>query len=133
MTPNFRDVVQTRRLAESLGCIFNWNTQITPSDDGVIPLTLRLPKEDLAQAETLRMSEAQLMGIDDLKTSNYENEGWFCGAGRFSGRHSVRRGPPCLLMRIDCGNIRDKPFSEIGRRAPTASSARHDDRASVRM
>jgi radical SAM protein with 4Fe4S-binding SPASM domain len=113
---NYREVVEAGRLARSLGCEFEWSSQVTPRDDrSVIPLTLRLDDPQMKEMQELKVAQvAEEFG--DWQATEYSNEGWFCGAGRYSFNITpYGEVQPCLLMRMDCGNIRDQPFMDIWR------------------
>ncbi|HZT97452.1 MAG TPA: radical SAM protein [Chloroflexota bacterium] len=116
---NFREVVESKRLAAGLGCEFEWSSQVTPRDDrSVIPLTMRLHGEDMLAVQKQYVDEATAEN-GSWEASGYQNEGWFCGAGR----HAFNITPygdvqPCNIMRMDCGSIRRQPFAEIWRSAP---------------
>jgi radical SAM protein with 4Fe4S-binding SPASM domain len=117
---NYREVVQTRRLAESMGCEFEWSAQIQPRDDrSVIPLSLRLDPAEQVGVQELRVKENLEITGGMWESSGYQSNGWFCGAGKFSFNVTpYGEVQPCILMRMDCGNVREKSFQEIWETSP---------------
>jgi radical SAM protein with 4Fe4S-binding SPASM domain len=117
---NYREVVQSRRLAESMGCEFDWSAQIQPRDDrSVIPLTLRLDPKEQVGVQELRVKENLELSGGEWQGPGYQTDGWFCGAGKFSFNITpYGEVQPCILMRMDCGNVREQSFKEIWDTAP---------------
>ena len=74
--------------------------------------------------QELRVKEnLELMG-GMWESSGYQSNGWFCGAGKFSFNITPYGDvQPCILMRMDCGNIRDKSFQRSGRPLPSSSAS----------
>lgn len=120
MKLNFRELAQSRRLAESMGCEFEWSAQIQPRDDrSVIPLTLRLDAEEQVGIQEVRVKENLELTGGEWQSSGYQTNGWFCGAGKFSFNITpYGEVQPCILMRIDCGNIRESSFQQIWDTSP---------------
>jgi radical SAM protein with 4Fe4S-binding SPASM domain len=116
---NFREVVAARKLAEAHGCDFEWSSQVQPRDDrSVIPLTLRVGGEELMELKQMQVADVIEEG-GQWEPPGYTNSGWFCGAGRFSFNITPYGDvQPCILMRMDCGNIREKSFLHIWETAP---------------
>jgi len=119
MKLNFREVVASKRLAESLGCAFQWSSQVDPRDDrSVIPLAMRLDHGDMAGVQQVFVDQV-VEEHGEFPPSGYSDEGWFCGAGRFSFNITpYGEVQPCNIMRMDCGNIRERPFLDIWQTAP---------------
>lgn len=129
---NYREVVAAGRLAKSMGCEFEWSSQVTPRDDrSVIPLTLRLEEPEMKQMQELKVAQVtEEHGA--WEATEYSNDGWFCGAGNYSFNVTpYGEVQPCLLMRMDCGNVRDQSFLDIWNEAPEFQRLRDQRIANV--
>ncbi len=115
MTLNFQELHRARTLAHTLGCDFQWTSEVAPRDDrSVIPLTLRLHRDEQMQAQEVKVQERSEDNGGVYPASGYTDTGWFCGAGYAAFNvNPYGEVQPCMAMRMDCGNVRQQGFSDI--------------------
>jgi len=86
--------------------------------------------QKLRVAET--WEDARAAGYDEYPEAGYQTEGWFCHAGSSSFNVTpYGEVQPCIAMRMDCGNIRERSFMDIWNNAPPLKRLRGSTIAEV--
>ncbi len=107
MKPNYRDVLNTKVLAEKIGADFYYDVIITPRDDfSSEPLQLRLSKEEMREFYST-------MGIS-FEFSPRKVDDFICNAGvGIMAISPYGEVFPCVQLRIKAGNIMEKDIADI--------------------
>ncbi len=112
---------QMKEKLKENGILWNFNLNLLPFRDGDI----RVRDELQADAEELRPILLESQGNSERRLATLSPDDPPCNAGRallsidpFGGVH------PCLMMRNDCGNVKDRPLREIWEHSPVLEEVR---------
>ncbi len=108
MKHNYREVLEVKKLATSIGANFYYDTIITPKDDlSRDPLKLMLDYEEMREFYSLLRSE-------EWKFPSRDVDDFICNAGISTMAISPYGEVfPCVQLRMLAGNIKERPISLI--------------------